>query len=218
MCHAKQRLKKYTIFSLVHYRVCYLEKYFFGPSRKAFNLRFCPVYITVTSSPSVLEWAWHKHQVLSRISGGFGLVSWTKHLFHVWQLYKMDSFFIFFLTQTCEQHKKDFLVLKLFVYFFRRVSSLAETSAGTITTNIEQHIKRIRVPKNDFQWKWMITETCCKPTLQETSRYERYTQALFRICDRKTWWNQSCLPGYLFQKSTIVSWVSSKLLTPAYRK
>ena len=118
MCHAKQRLKKYTIFSLVHYRVCYLEKYFFGPSRKAFNLRFCPVYITVTSSPSVLEWAWHKHQVLSRISGGFGLVSWTKHLFHVWQLYKMDSFFIFFLTETCEQHKESLFGIITFCLFF----------------------------------------------------------------------------------------------------
>ena len=42
-------------FALDHYRVCDLKKYF---------LRFCPVYITVTTGPSVLGWAWHKHKVL----------------------------------------------------------------------------------------------------------------------------------------------------------
>ena len=79
MCHAKQQLKKYILFfPLDHYRVCYLS-----PSREAFNLIFCLVYITVTSSPSVLEWAWHKRKVLSRISGGFDPVSWTELFFHV---------------------------------------------------------------------------------------------------------------------------------------
>ena len=57
MCHAKQQLKKKYIlfFPLDHYRVCYLKKHFLSPSREAFNLIFCLVYITVTSSPSVLE-------------------------------------------------------------------------------------------------------------------------------------------------------------------
>ena len=40
------------------------KEIFLSPSRKAFNLRFCPVYITVTTGPSVLGWAWHKHKVL----------------------------------------------------------------------------------------------------------------------------------------------------------
>ena len=31
----------------------------------------------------------------------------------------------------------------------------------------------------------METETCCKRMLQETPCYERHTQALFLICDRK---------------------------------
>ena len=49
--------------------------------------------------------------------------------------------------------KEDFLLLKLFVYFFRCVSSLAESSPGNkyihiyIYINIEQHISHIRVPK-----------------------------------------------------------------------
>ena len=42
---------------------------------KAFNLRFCPVYISVTLNPSVLEWASHKRKVLSQIIGGLYLVS-----------------------------------------------------------------------------------------------------------------------------------------------
>ena len=45
--------------------------------------------------------------------------------------------------------KEDFLLLKLFVYFFRRFTSLAESSPGMIKTNIEQHIYHIRVQKFD---------------------------------------------------------------------
>ena len=37
----------------------------------------------------------------------------------------------------------------------------------------------------NFQWKCIITETCCKRMLQELPCYERQTQALFLICDRK---------------------------------
>ena len=55
-------------------------------------------------------------------------------------MYKIDSFFIFFLAETSEQHKERLFGIVTFVYFFRRVSSLAETSAGTITTNIAQYI------------------------------------------------------------------------------
>ena len=74
----------------------FLKETFFSPSRKAFNLRLFPVYVTVTSSPSVLDSAWHKRKVSSRISRGFDLVSWTKLFFHVPEMYKINSFFIFF--------------------------------------------------------------------------------------------------------------------------
>ena len=50
------------------------------------------------------------------------------------------------------------------------------------------------------------------------SCYKRHKRAMFRICDRKTWWNKSCVQGYSFQKSTSVSWVNSNLLKRAYRK
>ena len=43
--------------------------------------------------------------------------------------------------------KEDFSWFKFFVYFFRHISSLAESSPGMITTNIEQHIQHIRLPK-----------------------------------------------------------------------
>ena len=45
-------------FPLNHYRVPLLKEIFFSPCRKVFDFRFCPVCITVTSGPSVLEWAW----------------------------------------------------------------------------------------------------------------------------------------------------------------
>ena len=67
--------KIYIIFCSWPLSSLLLKEIFFSPSRKAFNWRFCPVYITVTTSPSVLRWAWHKHKVLSRISGGFDLAS-----------------------------------------------------------------------------------------------------------------------------------------------
>ena len=35
---------------------------------------------------------------------------------------------------------KGRLLLQLFVYIFKCVSSLAESSSGMITTNIEQHV------------------------------------------------------------------------------
>ena len=36
----------------------YTYKDMFSPCRKVLDFRFCPVYIIVTSGPSVLEWAW----------------------------------------------------------------------------------------------------------------------------------------------------------------
>ena len=115
--------KIYIIFCSWPLSSLLLKEIFFSPSRKAFNLRFCPVYITVTTSPSVLGWAWHKQT--SRISGGFDLVSWTKLFFHVPEMYKIDSFFIFFLAETSEQHKERLFGIVTFVYFFptRFVSS-----------------------------------------------------------------------------------------------
>ena len=47
----------YIIFSSWPWSSLLLIEIFFSPSRKVLNLRFCPVYITVTSSPSILEWA-----------------------------------------------------------------------------------------------------------------------------------------------------------------
>ena len=56
--------KIYIIFCSWPLSSLLLKEIFFSPSRKAFNLRFCSVYITVTTGPSVLGWAWHKHKVL----------------------------------------------------------------------------------------------------------------------------------------------------------
>ena len=50
------------------------------------------------------------------------------------------SFLDLFFTETNEQYKRRLLAVYIFFYFFRRFSSLAETSSGMITTNIEQHI------------------------------------------------------------------------------
>ena len=86
----------YIIFSSWLWSSLLLIEIFFSPSRKVLNLRFCPVYITVTSSPSILEWAWHKRKVSSRIMGGLDLVSWTKLFFHVPKIYKIYTFCIFF--------------------------------------------------------------------------------------------------------------------------
>ena len=55
-------------------------------------------------------------------------------------MYRINSLFIFFLTETIEQHKERLLALVTFCLFFQRVLSLAQTSSGTITTYIEQHI------------------------------------------------------------------------------
>ena len=86
----------YIIFSSWPWSSLLLIEIFFSPSRKVLNLRFCPVYITVTSSPSILEWAWHKRKVSSRIMGGLDLVSWTKLFFHAPKIYKIYTFCIFF--------------------------------------------------------------------------------------------------------------------------
>ena len=86
----------YIIFSSWPWSSLSLIEIFFSPSRKVLNLRFCPVYITVTSSPSILEWAWHKRKVSSRIMGGLDLVSWTKLFFHAPKIYKIYTFCIFF--------------------------------------------------------------------------------------------------------------------------
>ena len=37
----------------------------------------------------------------------------------------------------------------------------------------------------NFQWKCITTEPCCKRMSQESPCYERHTQALFLICNRK---------------------------------
>ena len=65
--------------------------------------------------------------------------------------------------------------------------SLAESSPGMITTNIEQHIYSTFVCLSliNFQWKWTIKETCSKRMLQETPCYKHRSQALFLICDQK---------------------------------
>ena len=97
--HAMQNSfkKNDIIFSSWPLSSLFLKETFFSPSRKAFNfLRFFPVYVTVTSSPSVLDWAWRNRKVSLRISGGFDLVSWTKLFFHVPEMYKINSFSIFF--------------------------------------------------------------------------------------------------------------------------
>ena len=86
----------YIIFSSWPWSRLLLIEIFFSPSWKVLNLRFCPVYITVTSSPSILEWAWHKRKVSSRIMGDLDLVSWTKLFFHVPKIYKIYTFCIFF--------------------------------------------------------------------------------------------------------------------------
>ena len=110
--------KNDIIFSSWPLSSLFLKETFFSPSRRVFNfLRFCPVYVTVTSSPSVLDWAWRNRKVSLRISGGFDLVSWTKLFFHVLEMYKINSFSIFFQRRLVNSSKKGFLLLKVFVNF-----------------------------------------------------------------------------------------------------
>jgi len=62
-----------------------------------------------------------------------------------------------FLTKTSEQHKGRLLVVVRFLVYFRRTSSLSETSSGNDLSML----------KFNFPWKWTTAETCCTRTLQE---------------------------------------------------
>ena len=112
-----KKIVMYIIFSSWPWSSLLLIEIFFSPSRKVLNLRFCPVYITVTSSPSILEWAWHKRKVSSRIVGGLDLVSWTKLFFHVPKIYKNYTFCIFFNgDQWAAQRKTTWCCNFLFIF------------------------------------------------------------------------------------------------------
>ena len=67
-----------------------------------------------------------KRKVLLRIMGGRHLVSWTKLFFYILQMYKNYPFLTIFLKRLVSSIKEDFLLLYLFAYFFRHISSLAE--------------------------------------------------------------------------------------------
>ena len=116
-----------------HYRVLYSKKYFFYSMPKVFDFRFCPVYITVTLGPSVLEWAWRSARccrVLWEIVIRFRE---RNSSFTFWKCTRI-ILFSFFLKETSEQHQGRLLVVVTFLFiFFRRVLSLAESFPGMIT-------------------------------------------------------------------------------------
>ena len=53
----KKKIYSHNLFFLTIIE-SYTYKDMFSPCRKVLDFRFCPVYIIVTSGPSVLEWAW----------------------------------------------------------------------------------------------------------------------------------------------------------------
>ena len=100
-------------------------------------------------------------EVLLRIMRVRHLVSWMKLFFHVPEMYKIYPSFNSFKRRLVFITEEDFLLLQLFVYFFQRVSSLAESSPGwwIQPTLIRIYSTFVCLGLISFQWKWLITET-----------------------------------------------------------
>ena len=113
-----------------------LKEMFFRPCRKVFDFRFCPMYITVTSGSSVLEWTWLSakcSRVLKEVIVGFRErnSSFT---------FRKCARIILFPTETSEQQKGRLLAVVTFCLFLSTRFVSTESSPGMITANIEQHI------------------------------------------------------------------------------
>ena len=79
---------------------------FFSPSRKVFDFRVFPAYITVTSGPLVLDWARlnaNESAVAYYGRSSSGFVKKKTPLPRSGNL--QDLSFLFFFTETNEQHK-----------------------------------------------------------------------------------------------------------------
>ena len=131
-------------------------------NKEAFDFRFCPAYITVTSGPSVLEWAWQRAKCCR--------VLWTKLFFHVPDMDKIYpfNFFCFNGDEWAAQRKTscrcNFLIIS-FDAFRLQLRVLQEWLQVTLTS-IYSTIVCLNLI--NFRWKWIITETCCKRILKET--------------------------------------------------
>ena len=90
----------------------YTYRDMFSPCRKVLDFRFCPVYITVTSGPSVLEWVWPGAKYCR---GLWEVAIWFRERnssFTFRKCTRIISFFIifFFLRRLVKSTKEDFLL------------------------------------------------------------------------------------------------------------
>ena len=84
----------------------------FSPCRKVLDFRFCPVYITVTSGPSVLEWAWLSAKYCR---GLWEVAIWFRERNSSFTYRKCTRiilfYYLFFLRRLVNSTKEDFLLL-----------------------------------------------------------------------------------------------------------
>ena len=90
----------------------YTYRDMFSPCRKVLDFRFFPVYITVTSGPSVLEWVWPGAKYCR---GLWEVAIWFRERnssFTFRKCTRIISFFIifFFLRRLVKSTKEDFLL------------------------------------------------------------------------------------------------------------
>ena len=163
-----------------------LKAMFFSPSRKVFDFRFCPMYNTVTLGPSVLKWAWLSAKCFRVL---WEVVIWfcernSSSTFRKCTRFILSLFF-FNVDWWAAQRKTTCCCNFLFISFdaFRLQLRVVQEWLQLTLSCIYSTFVCLSLIK--FQWKWIITETCCKLMLQETPCYERHTQALFLIFDRK---------------------------------
>ena len=96
----------------------YTYKDMFSPCRKVLDFRFCPVYITVTSGPSVLEWAWLSAKYCR---GLWEVAIWFRERnssFTFRKCTRIILFSFFFLKETSQQQEGRLLAVVTFLFIF----------------------------------------------------------------------------------------------------
>ena len=95
----------------------YTYRDMFSPCRKVLDFRFCLVYITVTSGPSVLEWAWLSAKYCR---GLWEVTFWFRERNSSFTYRKCTRirlfYYLFFLRRLVKSTKEDFLLLQLFFF------------------------------------------------------------------------------------------------------
>ena len=138
--------------------------------QEAFDFRFCPAYIIVTSGPSVLEWAWQRAKCCRVL---WKVVIWFRErnsssTFRTWTRFILFKYFCFNGDEWAAQRKTSCRCNFLIIFFdaFRLQLRVLQEWLQVTLTSIYSTI--VCFSLINFRWKWIITETCCKRILKET--------------------------------------------------